>query len=135
MRFPLVAATTDTFSGATGHASPNSVDSDRVASGMRSPILIMGRLLLRWVLCCGPSVLDANDLLAEVLTAQDSDERLRRLRETLRDVFTSICSLAGSGIGAPASRRKFSAVGSPVGREARTMRRFMSAKGGTVGLR
>src|SRR5579859_6263489 len=41
-RLPRVASATDTLAGETGQASPNSVDSDRVASGMRSPILIMG---------------------------------------------------------------------------------------------
>src|SRR5580700_10222282 len=44
IRFPFVASSTDTLDGAMGQASPNSVDSVRVALGRRSPILIMGGL-------------------------------------------------------------------------------------------
>src|ERR1700733_13191223 len=41
MRLPFVASATETLAGATGQASPNSVDSVSVASGIGSPILIM----------------------------------------------------------------------------------------------
>ena len=41
MRLPLKASAAENFAGETGQASPNSVDSVKVASGMRSPILIM----------------------------------------------------------------------------------------------
>src|SRR5262245_13403388 len=45
MRLPFAASLTFTGLGARGQASPNSVDSHNVASGTRSPILIMRRLL------------------------------------------------------------------------------------------
>src|SRR4051812_44057594 len=47
MRLPLTASATEILVGAIGQASPNSVDSVRVASGTVSPMPMVGVLMAR----------------------------------------------------------------------------------------
>src|SRR5882724_7278050 len=72
-RLPRSASATETFAGLTGHASPNSVDSNNVASGIRSPILIMASTIpalgLRW------KATSAHDPLGSIPDEGETGER------------------------------------------------------------